>query len=124
MEDKATKNSIEVHSHNFRISVNSPIKEKALRSLCTVEFDMMIYISSSHTVTLPQVFPWLHRRRISGCPSSLADPGGRIMGQICRKDGGDWLIERVEREKHLKTALDWVWAMHGLGCSKLSVAGL
>lgn len=32
------------------------------------------------------------------------------MGQICRKDGGDWLIERVEREKHLKTALDWVWA--------------
>jgi len=32
------------------------------------------------------------------------------MGQICRKDGGDWLIERVGREKHLKTALDWVCA--------------
>jgi len=30
------------------------------------------------------------------------------MGQISRKDGGYWLMERVGREKHLKTELDWV----------------
>lgn len=80
MEDKATKNSIEIHSHSFRISVNSPIKEKALRSLCTVEFDMMMmyfefaygYLTTSISVASP--------KKDFRCPSSLADPGGENYG--------------------------------------------
>jgi len=78
---KATKNSIEIHGHSFRISGDSPIKERALRSLCTVEFDMMMmmyfefaygYLTTSISVASP--------KKDSGCPSSLADPGEENYG--------------------------------------------